>query len=478
MEQNKPHKVLKDRYLSLIIIGGAVSTGLLVGSIIGIVAFMVLSALGEMSSFAPMPCGLGGYASRFVDPALGFATGYCYALRYMLSTPNNLVAASLLMTFWVRNNVDPSVFITVALLVVLFINLISVKGFVLGGGPKYWKSPGAFAESPIEGAGGAFARAWTTMVHAIYAYGGTELVRAPLAESKNPRTAMAGSLRFTFFRIFSIYILSIFFLGLVVPYNSPKLAFSSDSKTSAAASPFVAAMKLAKIGGLAHVINACMLIFVVATATTDFYLATRTIYGIAVDGKAPAFLARTNKRGTPILAAVAPFLFCMLAYISIRTGSMPVFKYLTQVVVGFNVLSWISILTTHIAFCRAVKSQNIPSDRFPCRAAFRVWGSIAALVFLCIFILIKGAEVFIQDFDYGVLVVLYIDIPVYLVFIFGYKICYKTHRVRPTEADLTTGVSPVPFEEERAQKEAEDKVKIANAVGIKRVYRRFLALFY
>ncbi|KAI9037185.1 amino acid permease [Aspergillus affinis] len=528
MENPLEHKILKNHRLGIIFIGSALSTGLLVGSgfglarsgpagillnysIIGFVAFLVLSALGEMSSFAPMLTGAGGYASRFVDPALGFATGYCNALKYLLSTPNHLVAASLIMKFWVGDTVKSSAIVTVALIVVLIINLITLKAFgefqfwlallkmtllcgtivlmlivALGGGPnrdrlgfRYWKNPGAFADFDVSGPRGRFYRAWSTMVHAAYAFGGTELVGVPVTERKNPRTAMAGAVRLTFLRIFSIFILSIFLLGMVVPYDTPKLAFASSSHTTAAASPFVAAVELANIKGLDHVINGLMLIFITATSTTDFFLATRTIYGIALDGKAPAILTRTNSRGTPVLVVVIPFLFSLLAYLSMSSNTQTVFSYLMEMIVGFSVLTWISILTTHIAFCRAVKIQNIPSDRFAYRAPFREWGSMVALVFLCIFNLGKGSELFTgKKFNYRIFIVQYIGIPFYLLCVFGYKIHQGTRRVRSMEADLSTGVSTIPYDEEKARKKEEDRIKLANATGLKRVYRRFLSWIF
>lgn len=104
--------------------------------------------------------------------------------------------------------------------------------------------------------------------YSAYAFGGTELVGVPITERKNPRTAMAGAVRLTFLRIFSIFILSIFLLGMTVPHNTPKLAFASSSHATAAASPFVAAVELANIKGLDHVINALMLLFITATSTT------------------------------------------------------------------------------------------------------------------------------------------------------------------------------------------------------------------
>lgn len=104
--------------------------------------------------------------------------------------------------------------------------------------------------------------------HSVYAFGGTELVGVTVAEAKNPRIAMPRAVKMTFFRICFFYILSVFFLGMVVPYNSPELAFATKSSTSAAASPFVVAVKLGGIRGLDHVINGCLLLFVISSATS------------------------------------------------------------------------------------------------------------------------------------------------------------------------------------------------------------------
>lgn len=124
-----------------------------------------------------MSSGFTGYATRFCDPALGFALGWNYWFKYIIVTPNNLTAASLVIQYWVpRDKVNPGAFIAVFLVVVVLINYFGVKffgefefylssikvlvilGLILlslilacGGGPthhatgfEYWKSPGAF----------------------------------------------------------------------------------------------------------------------------------------------------------------------------------------------------------------------------------------------------------------------------------------------------------------------------------------------
>lgn len=58
--------------------------GLFLGySFVGFVCYLVMISLGEMAAFLPHKKGFAGYATRFVDPALGFALGWNYLLKYV-----------------------------------------------------------------------------------------------------------------------------------------------------------------------------------------------------------------------------------------------------------------------------------------------------------------------------------------------------------------------------------------------------------
>lgn len=92
-EATRLHRGLKARHISMIAIGGALGTGLIVGtgkalaqagpgslfisySFIGGLVFMVMTALGEMAAWLPLSSGFTGYATRYCHPALGFALGW------------------------------------------------------------------------------------------------------------------------------------------------------------------------------------------------------------------------------------------------------------------------------------------------------------------------------------------------------------------------------------------------------------------
>ena len=187
------HRGLQARQVTMIAIGGAIGTGLIIGtgaslakagplsilisySIVGFIVYMVMCALGEMATWLPLESGFTGYATRFCDPALGFSLGYTYWFKYIIVTPNQLTAAALVISYWIdRKKVNPGVWIAVFLVVIILINYLGIKIFgelefwlssikvlticglillclvlFLGGGPdhdrkgfRYWKNPGA-----------------------------------------------------------------------------------------------------------------------------------------------------------------------------------------------------------------------------------------------------------------------------------------------------------------------------------------------
>ncbi|BFZ62076.1 amino acid transporter [Saitoella coloradoensis] len=514
------HRGLKARHITMIAIGGAVGTGLIIGtgsaltragpagvlitySIVGLIVYAVMCALGEMASYLPLPHGFAGYASRFVDPALGFALGYNYWFKYIIVTPNQLTAAALVLQFWCpRDQVNPGVWIAIFMVLIICINYFGIKFFgefefwlssikvvviialillclilACGGGPShdksgyYWRQ-GAFNEYIAEGAKGRFLAVWSCFITATFAYLGTELVGVTVGEARNPRRTVPKAIRLTFFRILVFYVLSVLLLGLIVPYNSKDLVTANKASTSAAASPFVVAIRLAGIPVLPGFLNACILIFVISAANSDLYIASRTIFALAKDGKAPAFLARTDKRGVPIYALALSSSFCLLAFLNVSNSSATVFKYFVNLVTIFGILTWISILVTHLFFMKAVTAQGLDRHRdLPYAAPFAPYSTWAALIFCCLICIFKGFDTIAGGFNKTSFITSYIGIPVFLIFLFGYKIAMKSKRVRAEEADLVSGKAEIDQDEQDFLDEQE-------AAGEKKGFYRFLSWLF
>ena len=126
-----------------------------------------------------------------------------------------------------------------------------------------------------------------------------------------------------------------------MPYNSKELAFAAKSSTCAAAPLFAIAIAIAQIARLGHVVNGCLFVFVFSAANSDLNIASRTLYDIAVDKKAPKIFTKTNKAGVPYVALGTSATFCLLAHMSRDSGAKVIFGYLTNMVAvcGMSALS-------------------------------------------------------------------------------------------------------------------------------------------
>lgn len=235
---------------------------------------------------------------------------------------------------------------------------------------------------------------------------------------------------------------------MIVPYDSDELLFATKKSNSAAASPFVVAIQLAGIPVLPGFLNACILLFVFSAANSDMYIASRTLFGLAREGKAPAIFARTDRRGVPIYALGLAALFALLAFMNVSSDSKTVFGYFVNLVTIFGLLTWISILVAHIYFVRARRAQNVPDTALAYKAPFGIWGSYIAVFFCILIAFTKSFTVFIGGFDYETFITAYLGIPLYLGMIFGYKFWKKTVGVTPETADLFTGKAEIDREEE------------------------------
>jgi len=487
----------------MIAIGGAIGTGLIIGTgkalatagpaplfigytMVGFLCFLVMAALGEMACWLPLPSGFTGYATRFADPSLGFALGWNYWFKYIIVTPNNLTAASLVLQYWVkRDKVNPGAFIAVFLVAIVVINYFGVRffgefefwlssikvvvilGLILlslilacGGGPEpatgfqYWKNPGAFHAYIMTGSAGNFLALWSTFTTAVFAYLGTELVGVTVGEAANPRKVIPRAIKLTFYRILLFYVVLVFLLGMLVPYNDKKLLEANKLSNSARASPFVVAIENSGIKVLPGILNGAILIFVFSAANSDLYIASRTLYGLAHEGKAPKFFTRTDSRGVPIYALGLSVAFCLLAFLGVNTDSYTVFGYFVNLVTMFGLLTWISILIAHISFVKARKAQGIPDTALAYKAPLGTGGSIGALIFCILIAFFKGFFLFChkrlqpgKGFDTNTFVTTYLGIPLYIIMYYGHKIVTKSKWIRPENADMYSGKARIDAEE-------------------------------
>jgi amino acid transporter len=263
---------------------------------------------------------------------------------------------------------------------VFFILAIAISAGGIGPqkiGFKYWHDPGAFADS-INGVARTFVIAGTL-------YAGTEMVGITAGESANPKRAVPRAINQVFWRILIFYVGMMFFIGILIPANDPRL-LGKGSKT--AASPLTIALSDAKIAPAAHLINALIVISVLSAGNSSLYVASRTITHMARNGMAPKFLGNTDKRGVPWAALLFTNVFACIAFLSQSSSAGTLYNALITLSGVATFIVWGVIEFVHIRFRKAMRAQGQSIADLPFRALWHPYGTYACLaanVFLIFF---------------------------------------------------------------------------------------------
>ncbi|KAJ4398390.1 hypothetical protein N0V91_010235 [Didymella pomorum] len=427
-DQNELKKDLKGRHMQMIAIGGAIGSGLFIGSagsfttggpasvilgflIIGIMIYLMMQALAELAVMYPINGAFTMYIVRFVDPSWGFACGWQYAISWLTVLPFEISAACNIIHYWSGSQgINNAAWITPLLAALVFIQIFGVKGygeveFVLsiikiiacvgfmilgiiinvGGVPtdnrgyignKYYNIP-ATESTPAVHAGFAngFHGFCSVFVNAAFAYTGTELTGLAAAETANPRKEIPKASKQVIYRIIIFYVVNLALVGLIVPISNE--ALNSSAGSSSLHSPFVIAIQLAGIKALPSIFNAVILIAVMSVANACTFGSTRTMQALAANGMGPKFTAYVDKKGRPIVVVFIQLLFGLLAYINLAPNGGDIFNWLLSLS-GITVLFVFgSIGIAHIRFRMAWKANGHTLDELPYKAAFGVWGSWA-----------------------------------------------------------------------------------------------------
>jgi len=399
---------LKNRHIQLIALGGAVGTGLFLGSasviesagpavilgyaIAGFIAFLIMRQLGEMVVEEPVAGSFSHFAYKYWGNFAGFASGWNYWVLYVLVAMAELTAVGKYIQFWWP---DFPTWASAAIFFVMInaINLTNVKVFgemefwfaiikvvaVIGmilfggwllfsgsGGPQatvrnLWEQGGFFPH----GLGGL------VMVMAIimFSFGGLELVGITAAEADNPETSIPKATNQVLWRILIFYIGSLAVLLSLMPWT----------RVTAEVSPFVFIFHELGDAMVANALNVVILTAALSVYNSCVYCNSRMLFGLAQQGNAPKALLKVDRRGVPVLtilvSAVATALCVLINYL------MPgeAFGLLMSLVVSALVINWAMISLAHLKFRRKKDQQGV-TTRF--KALLYPIGNWICLIFL------------------------------------------------------------------------------------------------
>lgn len=213
---------------------------------------------------------------------------------------------------------------------------------MLGGNPqhdrfgfRYWRDPGAFAELYKTGRLGRFLGFLQCLIQASFTIAGPDYVSMAAGEAENPRTTMPRAFNSVVWRLMGFFICGSLAVGINVPYNDPELADAFNSgRPGAAASPYVVAMNRLGIRVLPHIVNAAVLSAAFSAGNSYVYCASRSLYGLALEGKAPRFLTRVNRKGVPIYCVLVVLMISLLSFLQVSNSSAVVLNWFISLVLA------------------------------------------------------------------------------------------------------------------------------------------------
>ncbi|MFP3393100.1 amino acid permease [Brevibacillus sp. SIMBA_040] len=476
MSENQLQRGLKARHLTMIAIGGSIGTGLFLasgGSIhsagpggalvayiaISIMVYFLMTSLGEMAAFMPVSGSFSTYATRFVDPSLGFALGWNYWYNWAITIAVELSAAALIMKFWFPDT--PSIIWSALFLVLMFcLNLLSVKSY---GESEYWfalikvitvivfiiigvlmifgimggEAVGFqnFTKGDAPFSGGFMALLGVFMI-AGFSFQGTELVGVAAGESENPAKNIPKAIRQIFWRILLFYIFAILIIGLLVPYDNPNLI--SGDISDIAISPFTIVFEKAGFAFAASVMNTVILTSVLSAGNSGMYASTRMLWVLAKEGKAPKWFAKVTRNGVPINSLILTALIGALAFLSSLFGDGEVYIWLLNASGMSGFIAWLGIAVSHYRFRKAFLAQGRDLRELPYRAKWFPFGPIFAFIICCIVILGQNySAISAEGIDWNGLMVSYIGLPLFLIIWLVYKLTKKTKLVPLDRVDFS-----------------------------------------
>ncbi|GMM27537.1 amino acid transporter [Martiniozyma asiatica (nom. inval.)] len=478
---------MKKRHVQMIGMATGIGTGLFVGTgvalsnggpgslmiayaIVGVMIFCVVQCLGELAIAFPVSGSFLQYNSRFIAPWWSFVMAWNYALQWVIVMPLELVAASLTIKYW-NDTINSAAWVVIFYAVIVFIHFFGVKGYgeaefifslikltallgfvifgivvTAGGGPKheyiggkYWHNPGSFNHG--------FKGLCTVFVAAAFSFAGTELVGMASAETANPAKTLPSATKKVFWRICVFYITSLVLVCCLVPYNDDRL-LSSNSTSTASASPFVLAIKNAGVEGLPSVINAVILIALLSVANSAVFAATKTLTSLAAQGFAPKIFTYVDRSGRPLYSLLCTVVFGLLCFLAASPRETEAFAWMMALSGLSSIFTWGSICFAHCRFRRAMSVQGRSLDELSFTAMTGLAGGILGTV---LSVLILAAEFWVSLFPIGsppdaeVFFKNYLNAVVNLAFMFifiGIKLFKKekiTWLIRAKDIDIDTG---------------------------------------
>ncbi len=381
---------LSARRLTMIAIGGAIGTGLFLGSgfaislagpgvlvsyaIGALIALLLMGCLAEMTVAHPTSGSFGAYAEYYIGPLAGFLVRYAYWTCIVLAVGTEVTAVALYMRFWfptlpgwlwivafsglliLVNARSVNVFGAIeywfsAIKVTAIVIFILLAGYIVLRAPAAATSSGSGAAAVgfqnYTAHGGFLPRgvwgAWVAVIVAIFSYLSIEMIAVAAGEAAQPEIAITRAFRSTVFRLILFYLLTLALVLAIVPWTAAGIEES----------PFVKVMRALRVPAAAGIFNFLILVAALSAMNSQLYITTRMMFSLSRAHHAPRRFGLLNRRGVPVQALLLSSIGIALATVLSIVAPKSAFILMVSISAFGAMFTWMMIFITHYRFRRA-----------------------------------------------------------------------------------------------------------------------------
>ena len=414
-EQVGYKQTLGSRHVQMIAIGGAIGTGLFLGSasrlhstgpallfsytFVGVIAFFLMRALGELVLHRPTSGAFVSYMREFYGEKWAYVTGWMYWLNWVLTGIAELSAVGLYVQFWFPKMPTWGT-VLIALAVVLAINLLSARTFgefefwaaiakvgaivlflvvglvmVIGrfhvgdhqaGFANLWNNPGGFW--PASGDYNWYGPI-LVMSGVVFAYSSIEMVGVAAGEMADAQREVPKAVNAVIFRIGIFYCGSILLLCSMLP----------TSEFTANTSPFVTVFVRMGLTWMAALIQLVLIVAAMSCLNSGLYSTGRVMRSLGMAKQAPAFTLKMSSSGVPWAGIVMTSVVYVFGAV-LNAWDPDAFNVALEAASICVLFTWSTIFLCQLRLRSLVKRGVVPASPFQMPGS--PYTSIIGLIFL------------------------------------------------------------------------------------------------
>src|SRR5271154_2725107 len=387
---NQLSRSLKGRHLTMISIGGIIGAGLFVGSstaiiaggpaifisyaITGLLILLVMRMLGEMTTSLPHVRSFTEFARAGLGDGAGFVVGWLYWYFWVLVVPVEAIAGAKILQVWMPSYSQLQIGLGL-MTIMTGVNLMSARSYaefefwfasikvaailvfiVIAASYAFgWTSPHGATFSNLVENGGFTPRGWLAVLAAVptvfFAMTGAEITTIAAAESAQPGRAVAKMTTTVIWRILIFYVVSVFFIVSVIPWNS----------VQSGESPFTLALNAMHVPWAGTIMSVIILTAVLSCLNSAFYVSSRVLFILADRGDAPPSLVKLNARRVPVVWVLMGAVAGFLGIIAATQAPQAVFDFLVSSSGALIVFVYMTICVAQIMLRRRREREGLPA---------------------------------------------------------------------------------------------------------------------